>query len=294
MNARIAASTLVAAALAAPAAVFAQDTFQAEAGLAHTEVKVGPARQTTLGPEATVFLAKLPAVPNDYPLEQAQFVERISSLSASFARTSLDVGNSPGTRSGHVSSVSFDFRRPDTPIIASAAVESLYSGHEIDARVYQASIGAYVDTTTTLALDGSRTLTSTRFSSGGASFSELSDTFTSIGFSGQHLMQLPGGNHVAFIAGVSRDTHEHEGAAPEKNRSIFVKATYYPTKMIGLRLGVLSDRGDDSLTEGKTYEAGARMFLTPAFSLDFDFERFSPQARGDSNTLVTIKALVRF
>jgi hypothetical protein len=291
---RIAASSFVAAALAAPTLVFAQDTFQAEAGLSHSEVKAGPARQTAVGPEATFFLGKLPAVPKDYPLEQAQFVERISSLSANFARTSLDLGNSQGTRNGHMSGVSFDFRRPDTPLIASAGTESLYSGNAIDARLYQLSLGAYVDKTTALALDASRTLISTRFFSGGSSFSELTDTFTSIGFSGQHLARLSGGDHVAFIAGISRDTHERVGAAPDRNWSVFVKATYYPTKMIGLRLGVLSDRGDDSLTEGKTYEAGARMFLTPAFSLDFDFSRFYPKARGDSDTSITIKALVRF
>jgi hypothetical protein len=126
------------------------------------------------------------------------------------------------------------------------------------------------------------------------SFSELTDTFTSIGFSGQHLARLSGGDHVAFIAGFSRDTHEREGAAPEKNRSVFLKATYYPTKMVGLTLGVLSDRGDDSLTEGKTYEAGARMFFTPAFSLGFDLLRFYPKAKGDSDNSITIKALVRF
>jgi hypothetical protein len=36
------------------------------------------------------------------------------------------------------------------------------------------------------------------------------------------------------------------------------------------------------------------MFLTPAFSLDFDFSRFYPKARGDSDTSITIKALARF
>jgi len=294
MIARFVASPFVAAAFAVPTLVLAQDTFQAEAGLSYSEVKAGPARQTTVGPEATFFLGRLPAVPKDYPLEQAQFVERISSLSASFARTSLDLGNSQGTRKGSLSGVSFDFRRPDTPLIASAGIESSYSGNEIDARLYQLSLGAYVDKTMALALDASRTLISTRFFSGGVSFSELTDTFTSIGFSGQHLARLSGGDHVAFIAGISRDTHEREGAAPEKNRSVFLKATYYPTKMVGLTLGVLSDRGDDSLTEGKIYEAGARMFLTPAFSFDFDFSRFYPKARGDSDNLITIKGLVRF
>ena len=130
--------------------------------------------------------------------------------------------------------------------------------------------------------------------SGGQPFSEFSDALTSIGFSGQHLARLSSGDHVAFIAGISRSTHEQERAAPEKNRSVFVKTTYYPTRMVGLKVGILLDRGDDSLTAGKTVEAGAKMFLTPAFSLDLDFQRFYAKTGGDSDNFITIRALVRF
>ena len=241
MNAttRIAAS-LVAAALGGPSLALAEDTFQAEAGLSYSHVKTGSARQTTGGPEASLFLDKLPAVPKDYPLEQAQFVERIGTLSVNFGRMTSDLRNT--RNKGSVSGVSFEYRGPDTPMIARAGIQSSYSGNQIDARLYEVSLGAYVDRTTALALDGSRIMTSTKILSGGSSFSEFSDAFTSVGFSGQHLERLSGGDHVAFIAGFSRDTHEQERAAPEKNRSVFLKATYYPTKMVGLKLGVLFDR----------------------------------------------------
>ncbi len=286
------AATFVAVALGIPSLALAEEAFQAEAGFSYSYLKSGPARQTTAGPEASFFFDKLPAVPKDYPLEQDQFVERIGSLSATFGRITSDLGNTR-TKSS-MSGVSSEYRRPDTPMIAGAGVLSSYSGNQIDARLYQASIGAYVDKTTALALDGSRIMTSTKISSGGSTFSEFTDAFTSVGVSGQHLARLSSGDHVAFIAGISRSTHEQERAAPEKNRSAFLKATYYPTRMVGLKLGGSFDRGDDSLTAGKTVEAGAKMFLTPAFSLDLDFQRFYAKARGDSDNFITIRALVRF
>ena len=292
---RIVASSLVAALVGSPSLALAEDTFQAEAGFSYSYLKAGPARQTTAGLEGSLFFDKLPTRPKDYPLEQAQFVERIGSLSANFGRTWLDVDNTQGSRNGSMFGVNGEYRRPDTPMIASAGIESLYSGTQIDARLYQLSLGAYVDKTTALALDASRTLISTRFFSGGVSFSELTDTFTSIGFSGQHLARLSGGGHVAFIAGVSRETLVQELAAPEKNRTVFVLATYYPTKMLGLKLGVLSDRGDDRLSEGEFYLAGVKMFVTPTLSLSLDFQKSHAKApNGTDFEFVTLKALARF
>ena len=254
----VVASSLVAAAMGSPSLALAEDTFQAEAGLSYSRLKSDSLRQNTAGAEASYFFDKLPALPKDYPLEQAQFVERIGSLSANFGRTSLDLGNTQGSRNGSMFGVNAEYRRPDTPMIARAGIESLYSGTQIDARLYQASIGAYVGKTTALTLDGSRVMTWKKTISGGQTFSEFSDALTSVGFSGQHLARLSGGDHVAFIAGVSRETLVRELAAPEKNRTVFVLATYYPTKMLGLKLGVLSDRGDDRFNEGEFYLAGVR------------------------------------
>jgi len=191
--------------------------------------------------------------------------------------------------------VNAEYRRPDTPMIARAGIESLYSGTQIDARLYQASIGAYVGKTTALTLDGSRVMTWKKTISGGQTFSEFSDALTSVGFSGQHLARLSGGDHVAFIAGVSRETLVRELAAPEKNRTVFVLATYYPTKMLGLKLGVLSDRGDDRFNEGEFYLAGVRLFVTPMLSLSLDFQKSHAKAsNGIDFDFVTLKALARF
>jgi hypothetical protein len=95
---------------------------------------------------------------------------------------------------------------------------------------------------------------------------------------------------------ISQDRLEPVGAASEKNRNYLLQATYYPTKMLGLKLGVSSNRGDDRFSEGETYLAGVRMFVTPTISLSVDYQRFqakAPKPNNDSNFLM-LTALMRF
>jgi len=309
---RVVTSSLAAVAIGSPFFAFAEDTFQAEAGLSYSRLKADLVRQNTVGVEATYFFDKLPALPKDYPLEQAQFVERIGSFSANYGRTSFQIDNAQNLSNGNGSmyGVTALFTRPDSPLIVSAGYESFYSGKystslvslpgsyetETDTRAYQAAIGAYVDKTTALSLDWSRSKTRAKFTSSSVtlSLSDFNVTSTSIGFSGQHLAQLSGGDYLAFIAGFSQDTHEQEGAASQKNRSYFLQAKYYPTKMLGLKVLISSDRGDDRLSEGETYEAGARMFFTPAISLSLDYQRFRAKEPNNNDNFITLKALMRF
>src|SRR5258708_30182370 len=83
---RLAASLLVAGAMGCPSVAFAEDTFQAEAGLSYSRFKTDFSRQNTAGAEATYFFDKLPTQSKDYPLEQAQFVERIGSPPPNYTR----------------------------------------------------------------------------------------------------------------------------------------------------------------------------------------------------------------
>jgi len=295
----VVASSLVAALVGSPSLALAEDTFQAEAGLSYSRFKTDFSRQNTAGAEATYFFDKLPTQPKDYPLEQAQFVERVGSLSANYSRTNNNFNNFESVNNGWMYGATVLFARPETPLFVNASYDSLYSGKvrsgslesEADAKFYQLTVGAYVDKTTTLSLDWSRDTTRNKSTSSGDS----TDTSDSIGISGQHLARLSGGHHLALLAGLSLDTHERVGSASEKNRTVFAKATYYPTKMLGLTLGVLSDRGDDRANEGEFYLAGARMFVTPTFSLSLDFQKNHAKApNGTDFDFVTLKALARF
>jgi len=300
---RVVVSSLVAAAMGGPSLALAEDTFQAEAGLSYSRFKTDFSRQNTAGAEATYFFDKLPTQSKDYPLEQAQFVERIGSLSANYSRTDNNFNNFESLNNGWMYRVTALLARPETPFFASAAYDSFYAGKlrsgsvesEADGKFYQLAVGAYVDKTTALSLGWSRNTTRNKSTSGGAPLSDSKDTLDSVSISGEHLARLSGGDHLALLAGLSLDTHERQGSASEKNRTVFVQAIYYPTKMLGLKLGVLSDRGDDRSNEGEFYLAGARMFVTPTLSLSLDFQKSHAKAPNSADfDFVTLKALARF
>src|SRR6266699_3597365 len=112
-------SSLVAAAMGGPSLALAEDTFQAEAGLSYSRFKTDSFRQNAAGAEATYFFDKLPTQPKDYPLEQAQFVERIGSLSANYSRTYNNYNDFENLNNGWVYGATVLFARPDTPFFAS-------------------------------------------------------------------------------------------------------------------------------------------------------------------------------
>jgi len=296
----VVASSLIAAALGGPSLALAEDTFQAEAGLSYSRLKTDSSRQNTAGVEATYFFDKLPTVPKDYPLEQAQFVERIGSITANYSRSSLDISNFDSSR-GWAYGATVLLARPDTPFFASAGFTSGNSGKlrsgfsesEIDSRSYLLSAGAYVDKTTAFSLGLLRNKARIEGTSFGTPFVSR-DTFTSIQLLGQHLARLSGGDHVALAAGVSLDKNEPESAPTDKNHSVFLQATYYPMNTLGLKLGVLSNRGDDRRAEGESYVAGVKMFVTPMISLSVDYERFLAKLPSNNDSVVLLKGLVRF
>jgi len=298
----VVASSLVAALVGSPSLALAEDTFRAEAGLSYSHFKSDSLRQDTAGVEATYFFDKLPTRPN-YPLEQVQFVERIGSITANYSQTSLKVPNADSLSNGSLYGATVLFARPETPFFASAGYDSLYSGKlrtgstesEADATFYQLTVGAYVDKTTALSLGWFRNTARNKSTFAGAPLSDSKDTLDSVSISGQHLARLSGGDHLALLAGLSLDTLERQGSASEKNRTVFVQATYYPTKMLGLKLGVFVDRGDDLSSEGELYLAGVQMFVTPTFSLSLDFQKNHAKApNGTDFDFVTLKALARF
>ena len=297
----VVASSLVAAAMGGPSLALAEDTFQAEAGLSYSRFKTDTSRQNITGAEATYFFDKLPTQPKDYPLEQAQFVERIGSITANYSQSSFDSSSFDASSRGRAYGATVLLARPDTPFFASAGVTSGNSGKlqggfgesEIDSRTYLLSVGAYLDKTTALSLALLKNKARIEGTSFGSPFVSR-DTFTSIEFLGQHLAQLSGGDHVALAAGLALDKNEPESAASEKNHSVFLQGTYYPVKTLGLKLGVQVDRGDDRPAEGESYSAGVKMFVTPRISLSVDYQRTLAKLPSFNDSIVLLKGLVRF
>jgi putative general porin len=291
---------LVLLVLAAADPCFAEDTFQAEAGLSYSRSTGDTFRRTTAGVDGTYYFDKLPSQPKDTPYEQVQFVERVGSLSASYDWRSSDTDNVERLSNGYDYGAALQFARPDTFFRAAAGFESLNLGKdrspggleaEVEAKFYQASIGAYVAKTTSLDLNWTRSKSSTSTSVGTGEA-----TVDGLGLIGQHLARLPGGGHVALSANLTQFTIKSEGTPTEKNNELLVQATYYPTKLLGLKFGIRVDRGDEDSLEGETYMLGVRTFVTPALSLSLDYQKFNAKAaRFDfDQDQIALRAALRF
>lgn len=276
---------------------FAEDTFQAEAGLSYSRSSGDSFRRYTAGVDGTYYFEALPAQPKDTPYEQVQFVERAASLSASYDWRSSDVDNVERLSNGYDYTVTAQFARPDTFLRASAGFGYVNMGEirsggidtQNEAKAYQASVGAYVARTTSLDVTRARSKSTT---SGTVSFPDI--TVDGIGLIGQHLARLPGGGHVAMSANLSQFTIKSEGTPTEKNKDLLVQATYYPTKLLGLKLGISIDRGDENLLEGETYILGVRSFVTPALSLSLDYLKFNAKSAGFDFDQIALRAALRF
>ena len=307
---RIVASSLVALAVESPSFAASEDTFQAEAGLSYSRLSAEGVRQNTALVEGAYFFDRLPVSPKDHPLDQVAFVGRIGSLSANYGLSKSDVLDYQSLDKGSMYGATVDFRQPDMPLIIRASYDSLYSGKLggtlpsstttfeswSDAKYYQLSLGAYVHRTTALSLDWARLRSRFRVTqSDGTIFPEVKESFTSIGVSGQHLSQVSPGSYVATIASVGQTTRETQGAPSAKNLEWFLEATYYPLKTLGVSFGVLSSRGDDASSEGETYLAGVKIFVTPEVSLGLDFQQSHTKAPNSLDfDYVTLTARVRF
>jgi hypothetical protein len=307
---RISATWLAAAAMGVPSFALAEDTFRGEAGLSYSRFSAEGVRENTARAEAAYFFDQLPVSPKDHPLDQAAFVGRIGSVSANYGRSDRDVDGYQTLDRGSMYGASIDFRRTDMPLIVRAGYDSSYSGKtggpvpsstatfesQIDSRHYQLSLGGYVARTTALSLDWSKSKDRFKVTqSDGAVLPEVNDSFTSTGISGQHLSQVSKDTYVATVARVGRTKSEPQGAPSAKNLEWYLEATYYPLKTLGVALGVLSSRGDDASSEGETYLARIRMFVTPIVSLSLDFQQNHTKAPSSLDTdYVSLTARVRF
>jgi hypothetical protein len=293
-----ASSSLVVVALVGPGLALAEETYQAEAGLSYSQFRSDfhGLRQKAAVADATYFFDKLPAQPKDTPLDQIQFVERVGSVSANAGWVSNNTDDAERLSNGSRYGAAVDFRRPDMPLVVFLGFDSSDSGKsrlqsvdfQTKAKSYEVDIGTYVGKSTLIALDWTRDEIQFLTTSGNTDLSR-----TVIGASGQHLMRLPGGDHVAFLVSVAQIRFE-QPASTDKNKDLIVQAIYYPTAALGLKLAIDINRGDDGLAEGETYVVGAKMFFTPAFSVSLDYLKFNAKATSNDTDGVMLRAALRF
>jgi hypothetical protein len=281
----------------APGIASAEDRFRAEAGLSYSQIKGDDFKRTAAGVDATYYFADLPSQPKDTPYDQVQFVERVGSVTAIYDWTSFDQDGAERLSNGNEYGAMIQFARPDTALRAAASFASFNSGKtrsgsietENNAKGYMLSIGAYVAQTTSVDLSWASSKTTT------SATPTLPDiTLDSIALAGQHLARLEGGGHAAITATATQFTLKSQGTPTEKNKDLLVQAIYYPTKVLGLKLGIRVDRGDNDSLEGETYIVGAKTFVTPAVSLSLDYQKFNAKAAGFDFDSVMLRGALRF
>lgn len=285
------------AAAVAPGIATADDTFRAEAGLTYSRTTGDDFKRTTAGVDGTYYFDDLPLQPKDTPYDQVQFVQRVGSVTAVYDWTSLNRDNAERLSNGNDYGLMVQFARPDTFFRAAAAAVSVNPGksrsggveNDSKATGYRLSIGAYIAQATSIDLSWSSTKTTTTSPPG------LPDvTVDMIGVIGQHLARLAGGGHVALTATATQFTIKSEGTPTDKNNDLLVQAIYYPTQVLGLKLGIGIDRGDNDSLKGETYIAGVKTFVTPAVSLSLDYQKFNAKADGFDFDSVMLRAALRF
>ena len=295
-------SCVAAFALACAETSLAQDHYRAEAGVDYLQVdgdSSGAVNTKSFGVFGAYYLRELPRLPSDYPLDQAPFVERAGELNASYRRTESELDSFDTTGSGSSWNVGFIFRRPDTPLFFAASFgasdsekfRSRTSGSEfeIDSKSYALSGGAYVAKNTLVGLSWSESRVKTRNTT-----STPKSTDTTIGIFAQHLFFLPGATHLALNASLSQTEDETDGSPTEKNQSLSLAGTYYPTKRLGLTLGYAYDTGDDRFNEGQAFLVGARYFITPAFSVFGSLQTFQGKDSDADFDFLSLGVALRF
>src|SRR5215471_8828793 len=106
----------------------AQDSFRSEAGLSYSRFKGDNSSTGLAGVDGTYYFDALPLHPKDTPYDQVQFVERVGSVTANYAWTSVDIENEERLSNGYDYGASVQFARPDTFLRAGASASVLNQG----------------------------------------------------------------------------------------------------------------------------------------------------------------------
>jgi|SRR5262245_16516056 len=292
---RAVASAVLVAAMA-PGVACAEDTFRAEAGLSYSHTRADDFKRTSAGVDGTWYFDDLPSRPKETPYDQVQFVEQVGSLFVFSDWTSMDRNNVERVSNGYDYGAILQLARPDTFLRLGAGAAVLNGGTtrsggvetENEAKAYQLSIGGYLARATSIDLLWSSSKTTVSSTLG------LPDlNLDTIGVTGQHLARLPGYGHVALTA-TAMQFKLSSGGTTEKNKDFLLQAIYYPTQVLGLKLGVKIDHGDNDSLEGETYIVGVKTYVTPAISLSVDYQKFNAKAAGFDFDTVMLRAAMRF
>lgn len=118
---------------------------------------------------------------------------------------------------------------------------------------------------------------------------------TSIAVGVKNIIKMNGKN-INMEATVLTETQEYsDSTADETNTSILLSGDYYFSREFGLGAQLELNNGDDTSTEGTTFEINAQYFFKPELAILASYETFSADNAGeaDEDTLL-VSLLARF
>lgn len=277
------------------AAAFAAETWQAHVSADFSSFERDRVlKDNTWGVSGSYLFSPLP-VEGAYPYSEADFVERVGSLSIGYARGKSEFIGGP-TRNNSGYGAGLTAMQPDLPYFwtLSGGKSKL---NDADATGLPASVDHY-------AIGGGAYLSQTLLL--GAEYRQIKNKLTFAGIIPdlvvkeketsiytRYLGNVGTAQFFGLSAGFSRRADDRADAV---NSTLFLSGRYYLNKAHGVGAGYSLNFGDNKGRVGSTYGVHYEGFLTHAFSVSASYQQFivKDAARGADSTSWTIGAGLRF
>jgi hypothetical protein len=251
---------------------FAEERFQTEISISYGRSDFDRDYRAIMpGVSAEVFFT--PVQTSEHPYAEAAFLERVGSVSVMAADEDLKSGAVKGD--GPMILASINYAKPDFPLVIQAVYGTLKIDYNApysatwESNMYRLSLGNYI--TNTLLAGVSYSSDKGSLSQPGQPTITLKDS--QYGFFAKYIYELEHDKGLSFQGSLTNST-SNDGTKSLKNTNEDISADYFFSRGLSAGIGIENSSGKDLDSEGRTYSADIRYFITPSFSVSGMYERF--------------------
>lgn len=244
---------------------------------------------TLMGIGAKYFFA--PVNPNKGPLNEAEFLDRQTSVLGLLGTLEIDLGGV--TLDGNLFDVGFEFADQSQPFTVSidyltGSAKKTISGvtGKIIVDTTTVTLGYFLDSHSAVGFKYEKSTSD--FKLNGVSQGKF-DTDT-IGVKYKNVMPLDGSRYANFEAGLDHISDDNSNS----NNELSARGDYYLDIQTGLFAGLAFNSGDDPFAEGTTLKLGANTFISPTVKLAFEYDSFMAKENNNDNNTIDIEIEARF
>ncbi len=225
---------------------------------------------TTTALAAEIFFA--PVKTANHPYAEAAFLERIGSGFLMAALQDAKGTTASGDGMAYVAGV--NIARPGFPL----AIQVLYTTSKLDydapsnatykTNGYGVSVGGYLKDNFLAGIEYMNRKTELS-----AGFFPMDFKTTDYALFTKYIAQLAGNRYLNLEGSLGQSAFEDD-TETLKNTNVEVSADYYFNRRLSAGIGIEKSSGDDESSEGMSYSANTRFFITPRFSIEAGYDRF--------------------